>query len=130
MPLPPPKVLIIEDDKDIVNIMSMNLEANGFEVAGCLKSVEGLQDCLIELPDAIIVDLLMPNMNGFEVLRELKANPVTKDIPVIVCSVIKQDPARDMAKRLGAAAYVGKPFDARELMSTVREVMGLKNPVE
>ncbi|MHB8781657.1 MAG: response regulator transcription factor [Candidatus Geothermincolia bacterium] len=81
MSLSRPKLLVIEDDQDILNIISMDLTDDGFEVSGCRRPIQGVKDCLTELPDAIIVDLLMPGMNGFEVLRELKANTVTKDIP-------------------------------------------------
>jgi len=73
----------------------------------------------VELPDAIILDLLMPDKNGWEVLEELKANPVTRDIPVIICSMMKQPRAIEKAKEMGAFAYMRKPFDTSELIAMV-----------
>ncbi len=114
-----PKLMVIEDDRDIINIIRINFELKGFDVYGCLKSRRGLAESLLELPDAIILDLLMPDKNGWEVLEELKTNPVTRDIPVIICSVMKQPRAIGKAKEMGAFAYVQKPFDSLELISLV-----------
>ncbi len=121
---PKPKLLVIEDEDAIINIMRINFELEGFEVSGCSKSVEGLRECLIELPDIIILDLLMPEESGWEVLRELKANPVTRDIPVIICSVVKQEDERERTLQMGAAAYVTKPFEVRELIDMSEKLIG------
>ena len=114
-----PKLMIIEDDRDIINIIRINFELKGYDVYGCPKSSRGLAESLIELPDAIILDLLMPDKNGWEVLEELKANPVTRDIPVIICSVMKQARAMEKAKEMGAFDYIQKPFDTALLIATV-----------
>jgi DNA-binding response OmpR family regulator len=114
-----PKLMVIEDDRDIINIIRINFELKGFDVYGCPKSSRGLAESLVELPDAIILDLLMPDKNGWEVLEELKANPVTRDIPVIICSMMKQPRAIEKAKEMGAFAYMRKPFDTSELIAMV-----------
>ncbi len=114
-----PKLMVIEDDRDIINIIRINFELKGYDVYSCPKSSRGLAESLIELPDAIILDLLMPDKNGWEVLEELKFNPVTRDIPVIICSVMKQPRAIEKAKGMGAFSYVQKPFDTAELISVV-----------
>ncbi|MHB8780670.1 MAG: response regulator [Candidatus Geothermincolia bacterium] len=121
-----PKLLIIEDERAIINIMRINFEMAGWEVSGCEKSVEGLAESLIELPDVIILDLLMPGENGWEVLEELKANPVTRDIPVIICSVIKKPEEQERTLSMGAAAYVSKPFDVSKLVSLTEQLAGLR----
>lgn len=119
-----PKLLVIEDEDAIIKIMRINFELEGFEVFGCNKSLEGLRECLIELPDVIILDLLMPEESGWEVLRELKSNPVTRDIPVIICSVIKKEEERERTLQMGAAAYVAKPFEIRELIDMAEKLIG------
>ncbi len=118
-----PKLMIIEDDRDIINIIRINFELKGFDVYGCPKSSRGLAESLLELPDAIILDLLMPDKNGWEVLDELKGNPVTRDIPVIICSVMKQPRAIEKAKEMGAFDYIQKPFDTLELISVVESAI-------
>ncbi len=118
-----PKLMIIEDDRDIINIIRINFELKGFDVYGCPKSSRGLAESLLELPDAIILDLLMPDKNGWEVLDELKGNPVTRDIPVIICSVMKQPRAIEKAKEMGAFGYIQKPFDTLELISEVESAI-------
>ncbi len=121
-----PKLLVIEDEEAIINIMRINFEMEGFEVFGCSKSITGLRECLIELPDVIILDLLMPEESGWEVLHELKANPVTRDIPVIICSVIKKQEEKERTLQMGAAAYVTKPFEIRELVEMAERLIGWK----
>ncbi len=121
---PKPKLLVIEDEDAIIKIMRINFELEGFEVFGCNKSLEGLRECLIELPDVIILDLLMPEESGWEVLRELKGNPVTRDIPVIICSVIKKEEEKERTMQMGAAAYVTKPFEIRELIDMASKLIG------
>ncbi len=118
-----PKLMVIEDDRDIINIIRINFELKGFDVYGCPKSSRGLAESLIELPDAIILDLLMPDKNGWEVLDELKGNPVTRDIPVIICSVMKQPRAIEKAKEMGAFSYIQKPFDTGQLISVVESAI-------
>jgi len=122
---PKPKLLVIEDEEAIINIMQLNFELEGFEVFGCSKSLESLRECLLELPDVIILDLLMPEESGWEVLRELKSNPVTRDIPVIICSVIKQE-EKERTIQMGASAYVTKPFEIRELIEMAERLIGWK----
>ncbi len=123
---PKPKLLVIEDEDAIIKIMRINFEMEGFEVFGCSKSLEGLRECLIELPDVIILDLLMPEESGWEVLRELKNNPVTRDIPVIICSVLKQEKEKTRTIQMGAAAYISKPFEIRELIEMAEKLIGWK----
>lgn len=121
-----PKVLIIEDEKTIIDIIRINFELAGFEVYGCDHSPESMREALIELPDAIILDILMPLRSGWDVLEELQANPVTQQIPVIMCSVMKKPEEITRALEMGARAFITKPFDISHLLGTVTEVIGWK----
>ncbi len=123
-----PKILVIEDDPNIITLLRINFEIRGFDVCGCIKSTEALADSLLELPDVVILDLLMPEETGWQVLEKLKANPVTRDIPVIICSVVAGEKDRERAAEMGAAAYITKPFELRELAEAVERVTGLKRP--
>ncbi len=124
--LPKPKLLVIEDDPTIIDLMRINFEIRGFEVQGCDRSTRALADSLLELPDVVILDLLMPEATGWDVLERLKANPVTRDIPVIICSVVGGESDKQRAASLGAADYITKPFELHELIDSVRRVTGLK----
>ncbi len=125
-----PKILVIEDDPNIITLLRINFEIRGFDVYGCIKSTEALADSLLELPDVVILDLLMPEETGWQVLEKLKANPVTRDIPVIICSVVAGVKDRERAAEMGAAAYITKPFELRELAEAVERVTGLKRPAK
>ncbi len=119
-----PKLLVIEDETAIIDILRMNFELEGFEVAGCDMSTGALKEALIELPDVIILDILMPLQSGWDVLEELKANPVTRVIPVVICSVVKNKEAQEKSARMGAAAHVAKPFEIAELVNLAKELSG------
>ncbi len=119
-----PKLLLIEDDAAIIDILRINFERAGFEVHGCSRSRESLKECLAQLPDAIILDLLMPERSGWKVLEDLKAHPVVKDIPVIICSVGRKKELHDIAREMGAAAFISKPFDVAEMLKLVQGIVG------
>ncbi len=125
-----PKLLIIEDDPNIITLLRINFELRGFEVHGCEKSATALANSLLELPDVVILDLLMPEETGWDVLEKLKSNPVTKDIPVIICSVVAGAADKERAASMGAAAYITKPFELSELIEAVQKVTGLKRRPE
>ncbi len=121
-----PKLLVIEDETAIIDILRINFELAGFEVCGCSQSPESMKDALVELPDIIILDLLMPFQSGWDVLADLKANPVTEGIPVVILSVVKSEEAREMSASMGAAAHMAKPFEIAELVDLAKKLTGWK----
>ncbi len=121
-----PKLLVIEDENAIVDILRINFALAGFEVHGCTHSPESMKNALVELPDIIFLDLLMPIQSGWDVLADLKANPVTQGIPVVILSVVKSTEAREMSARMGAAAHMAKPFDLTELVDLAKQLTGWK----
>ncbi len=119
------KVMVVDDERAIIRIIHVNFELRGFAVYDCPDSSAAQEMAAEVLPDVVILDLLMPNKSGWEVLSELKASESTKDIPVIVLSVMTLPTVQEEVKELGAASYVAKPFDLNALFEEVKRVTGL-----
>lgn len=119
-----PRVLSIEDDVAMGQFLKAVFTAQGFTVEHALDGREGLELAHRHQPDLVILDLMMPYKNGFEVLRELKQDPATRGVPVIILSSNSRE--EDIVKALNAGAddFVIKPFRARELVARVRKVLG------
>jgi CheY-like chemotaxis protein len=118
------RVLIVDDDDVIRQLISVNLALEGFEVA---TAVDG-RDCLDRVgavaPDAVILDVMMPRMDGYATAERLRADPATRDLRLVLLSARTQE--RDIARgeALGVDAYLAKPFDPDELVATVRRLTG------
>ncbi len=125
---PPTRVLSIEDDAAMGQFLKAVFTAQGFIVDWAPDGVEGLARARKIRPDLVILDLLMPYKNGFEVLRELKAHPDTQGVPVIILSSNSRE--EDIVKALNAGAddFVVKPFRARELVARARKVLTRESP--
>jgi PAS domain S-box-containing protein len=120
------KVLVIEDDLDVANLIQLHLTGDGREVLIAQRGGEALELAQRERPDLITLDLLLPDTDGFALLEELKSNPVTRGIPVIVVSVL---PDREAGLQLGAVDYVTKPIDEQRLLRAVRQVLSRRGTV-
>jgi CheY-like chemotaxis protein len=118
------KLLLAEDEPDVQLIARLSLKKAGFTVVTVVNGVEVLQRVLEERPDAILLDWMMPDMDGFETCKRLKANPATASIPVIFLTARVQEAEVARAMALGAAGCIGKPFDALTLGAQVRELLG------
>ncbi len=103
-----PKVLLVEDDLSLMKIYSNKLRISGFDVSVATTGDEGLRKAQIELPQIILLDLILPGMDGFLVIEELKKNPVTEGIPVVILSNLGQQTDIERGKRLGAVDYLVK----------------------
>ncbi len=115
-------MLIIEDDKFLLKLYSNKLEKEGFEVLSSLTGQEGLNKIAAKEVDIIILDLILPGKNGFEVLSELKLNPKTKNTPVIILTNLGQDSDIKKGLELGASAYLVKTeFSVNQLPQIVKE---------
>lgn len=116
------KILLAEDDKYICRAYKDGLERAGFQVLVASDGVEAMQKVRSEKPDLILLDLIMPVKNGFEMLEELKKDPAFKRIPVIILSNLGQDSDREKGKSLGAVDYLVKSdFSMKEVIRKVRE---------
>ena len=117
------KILIVDDDATMVNLLSTILEIDGFETQKALSGKEAFEILTEGLPDLVLLDIMMPEMDGFEVLARLRSDPVTKKLPIIVLTARTDDKDVFEGWRTGADEYVTKPFDPRKLVKTIRIVL-------
>lgn len=117
------KLLIAEDENDIRNLVKFAFERNGFEVIEARDGKEALSLCLEQLPDIILLDVMMPVMDGYQVCQSLKSNPATSRIPVVFLSARGRNLEIAQGFQRGAAAYIVKPFDPKALVAQIKKVM-------
>ena len=117
------RILIIDDEKDLIELVRYNLEQEGFQVTGLPDGESGLNAAVQEVPDLILVDLMLPGMDGLEVCRSLRANSRTASIPIIMLTAKSGESDRIVGLELGADDYVTKPFSPRELAARVKAVL-------
>src|SRR5512133_110349 len=112
-------ILVIEDDRDISQLLSMALTMEHFTPVIAHDGVSGLREAQRLLPSLILLDLMLPGLDGWEVCRRLRSNPRTRRIPIIMVSARAEEQERVAGLDLGADDYVAKPFSTRELMARV-----------
>ena len=117
------KIVVIEDEPDILENLRFNLEREGFDVACAVDGVEGLEVVGREKPDLVLLDLLLPRLDGMEVCRTLKSEPATKGMPIIMVTAKGEETDIVLGLSLGADDYATKPFSPRELIARVRAVL-------
>jgi len=117
------KIMIIDDEADLCATIKAQLEASGFNVLAVLSGQEGLDKVKDYKPDLVILDLMMPLMDGFEVCHRLKKDPQTSSIPVVVLTALEQDDAAKKVLSVGAEGYLVKPFEQDALLFTIREFL-------
>jgi two-component system phosphate regulon response regulator PhoB len=120
------RVLIIEDENDIVDLLTYHLKQTGFSVSTALDGALGLEKARKERPSLVILDLMLPGMDGKDVCRALKSNPLTQSIPVLMLTAKSEEMDRVIGFELGADDYVTKPFSPRELVLRVKAILRRK----
>ena len=118
-------VLVVEDDPAIVEVVQAQLERAGFQVESAHDGQEGMEKTFDGLPDVIVLDLSMPRVDGFEMLRRLRGQRALRDIPVLVLSAHSSRTDVLTALDLGARDYMVKPFDGHDLVGRVRGLLRL-----
>ncbi|HET6498731.1 MAG TPA: response regulator [Coriobacteriia bacterium] len=114
------KILAVDDEPDIVRLVTAALTARGYEVISAADGEEALDKAVLEKPDLIVLDIMMPKMDGREVARRLAAKPATAKIPIVFLSAIGDlDSQLDTLEELRGVEYLTKPFDVRELAEYV-----------
>lgn len=116
------KILACDDEKHIVRLVQVNLERAGYQVVTANDGKEALQKIAEEHPDLVVLDVMMPYMDGFEVLQNLRRNPGTRDIPVIMLTAKAQDADVFKGWQSGVDCYLTKPFNPMELLSFVKRI--------
>lgn len=117
------KILVVEDEKDIVKMLDYNLEKEGYKVLSAYDGEDALAVAGREHPDLIILDLMIPKIDGLEVCRTLKKENKTASIPIIMLTAKTQESDKIVGLELGADDYVTKPFSPRELLARVKAVL-------
>ncbi|MDD5146633.1 MAG: response regulator [Candidatus Pacebacteria bacterium] len=119
------KVLIVEDDKFLRELMSKKLASEGFELVEAMDGESGVKKIKEEKPDIALLDLILPGIDGFEVLAKVKEDPLTASIPVVILSNLGQKDDVEKGLKLGATDYLVKAhFTPNEIIKKVREVLG------
>lgn len=118
------KILVVDDEPDIQTIVSSRLASMGFEVLCARDGQEGLDLARKESPDAILLDLMLPKLDGYKVCRMLKFDKAFENIPVIIFSAKGSDEDKKLAEQVGADAYLVKPFDMKTFTQTIQRLLG------
>lgn len=122
-----PKILVVDDDEHILRSLSQYLELEDFNVVSASSGPEALTLFQQEKPDLLVLDVMMPGMDGFQVLETLRGNPETAGVPVLMLTA--RDQHNDILKgyQMGATSYLVKPFNLDELVEAIREVFASKS---
>lgn len=118
------RVLIVDDEKDLVKMVALQLEASGYEVISAYDGQEGLNKAREENPDLIILDLMLPRLDGYKVCRMLKFDDKYKNIPIVIFTGRAQEEDEKLGYETGANAYIVKPFRLNTLLDKIDELVG------
>ncbi|MGR3362598.1 MAG: response regulator transcription factor [Maritimibacter harenae] len=116
------QVLLIEDEPNIIEAISFILSRDGWSVATHANGETALDAVERHAPDALVLDVMLPGRSGYEILQDLRANPDTADLPVLMLTARGQKKDRETADRLGATRFMTKPFSNAEVLSVLREI--------
>jgi len=117
------RILLVDDEPSILKMVGKRLEIEGFEVVMAVDGAEAVQKAQTEHPNLIILDLMLPKLNGYEVCTKLKQDPAYKHIPIVLFTAKTQDKDEKLGMECGANAYVRKPFRAQELLEKIRSLI-------
>ena len=121
------KILCIEDEPEMIDLIKLILERKGFEVLGAMGGKEGLEVIRREMPDLILLDLMMPEVDGWEVFRQMRADEQLKDIPVIVVTAKAQSIDKVLGLHIAKVDdYVTKPFGPQDLLNSINRVLAME----
>ena len=117
------RIAIIDDNEAIVEMLRRKLEKEGFEVLGCSDSAVAVELCRRGAPDLIVLDILMPGKNGWEIMEELKGDPATGDTPVIISTVKNRPEDLERGRELRASDYIAKPYVFGDLLEKINHLL-------
>jgi phosphate regulon transcriptional regulator PhoB len=122
-------ILVIDDEKDLIELVRYNLEKDGFDVIAATDGQSGLEVVKKHRPDLVVLDLMMPGMDGLQICKQLRSDPRTGRIPVIMLTAKATEADRIVGLELGADDYITKPFSPREVVARVKAVLRRSAPV-
>ena len=121
------RILIVDDEPGIVKMVSKRLEIEGYEVSSAKDGEEALEMLAGQNPELVILDLMLPKMNGYEVCEKIKSDEHHADVPVILFTAMAQQQDKKHGFECGAEAYVCKPFTTQELLDKIKELLSKKS---
>lgn len=121
-----PKILIVDDEPDVVSLLTMTLKQQGFEVITARDGQQGLEKARGENPDLILLDVMLPHIDGYKVARILKFDEHYKHIPIIMVTAKVQEKEKQMGFEMGVNDYLAKPFDITELVAKIKALLAIK----
>lgn len=121
-----PRILIIEDERALADILEINLQREGFETSVARDGAQGLRQAQVNVPDLVLLDLMLPGRSGLEICRDLKSSPVTNAIPIIMITAKSEETDQLIGFATGADDYVTKPFSVKVLIQRVRRELRRK----
>ena len=122
--MPGKKILVVEDQESLLKLESILLTSRGFEVRGVSDGQAALAALEDEIPDLMLLDIMLPDMDGFEICRMVKEKERTRKIPVIMVTARKSSMDIQLSKEVGADAYITKPFKSAMLIETIQKFLG------
>jgi DNA-binding response OmpR family regulator len=122
----PYKILVVDDYPNMVEMLSMRLKSSGFEVLASYDGIDALQKARVHLPDLILLDVLLPKMDGFKICRLLKFDEKYRHIPIIMLTSRAREVDRETGMEMGANAYMFKPYDSAALMSEIYRLLKIE----
>lgn len=123
-----PLALIADDDPDILMLISLTLERDGYEVVTATDGLAAFRAALDRVPHLVVLDLMMPGIDGCEVTRRLRAEKTTRNVPIMIVTAFAEDSQAAMALEAGADAYMKKPFSPRELLAKTASLLLERRP--
>lgn len=116
-------VLVVEDDKSLADILKYNLDQNGYEVSVARDGQDGLQQAEVKVPDVVLLDLMLPVLDGLDVCRRLRASAITRDMLIVMLTAKSEESDQLVGFSIGADDYVNKPFSVRVLMERIKALL-------
>ena len=117
------KILVVDDEVNITQILEFSIGAEGYEVVTAANGEEAIEKARREQPDLIILDVMMPRIDGYEACRILKTNPLTKSIPVVLLTAKGRDIDKRLGYEVGATDYIIKPFSPNKLIDRIHQLL-------
>jgi two-component system phosphate regulon response regulator PhoB len=117
------KIVVIEDEADILEVIQYNLTREGYRITGCRNGEEGLERVRRDAPDLVLLDLMLPGLDGLEVCRRLQADSTTAAIPIVMVTAKGEESDIVLGLQMGADDYVTKPFSPKELLARIKAVL-------
>ncbi len=122
------RILVVDDEIYIVHILDFSLGMEGYEVLTALDGEQALEKARAQHPDLVVLDIMMPKLDGYETCKMLKADPATREIPVILLSAKGRNVDQKIGFEVGADDYITKPFSPRKLVERINALLGQSSP--